>query len=46
MIILLRVLFYQVDIDKLIQQVIGTETAGLPNFILDILNKNDVGVNK
>jgi hypothetical protein len=33
---------YQVDIDKLIQQVVGTETAGLPNFILDILSKKDV----
>jgi len=29
----------QVDIDKLIQQVVGTDTAGLPDFILNMLSK-------
>ncbi len=35
----------QVDIDKLIQQVVGTDTAGLPDFILNMLSENNVNVN-
>ncbi len=35
----------QVDIDKLIQQIVGTDTAGLPDFILNMLSKNNVNVN-